>query len=296
MPSLDIAWSHQLMRLMLKYKEVVGLGDAAQDLLDFAKRTKALDQRLHDHERGAAVLVTLDEPLVRGESERLLRALSDRRLRVTGIIWNRADASTPPLPTEASVPQLFAPVSSPAPVDGDWVAERAVAHDRVLTWASDRGAVIPLPMFTALFRSAQGIDDMLRTRGPTLRSGLAQLGRGREYALRVYRVDAELKAALPSLDPAIASLAAAARAASPGQRYLLERKLDERIKDDLRATSQRIAAEILDQLAAVAVDSVLSPIPRVTAQAPGTMVLNASFLVPPKGLLGFQEKLTEIVS
>src|SRR2546423_1612262 len=32
--------------------------------------------------------------------------------------------------------------------DVDWVAERAVAHDRVLTWASDRGAVIPLPMFT----------------------------------------------------------------------------------------------------------------------------------------------------
>ena len=188
--------------------------------------------------------------------------------------------------------------------DVDWVAERAVAHDRVLTWASDRGAVIPLPMFTALFRSTESIDEMLRTRGKSLRSVLEQLGRGREYALRVYRVDAELKAALPALDPSIASLAAAATAAPPGQRYLLERKLEERTKDDMRAASQRIVAEIRDQLAGVALDSVLSPIPRVSeslprskrGDAPGTMVLNASFLVAPDGLRAFQERLTEIIS
>ena len=119
MPSVAIAWSHQLMRLMLKYKEVVGLGEAAQDLLNFAKRTKALEQRLHDRGQAAAVLVTLDEPLVRGESERLLLALGERGLQVTGIVWNRALASTPPLPTDASVPQLFAPLSSPAPVGVD---------------------------------------------------------------------------------------------------------------------------------------------------------------------------------
>ena len=110
---------------------------------------------------------------------------------------------------------------------------------------------------------------------------LERVGRGREYALRVYRVDAELKAALPTLNPEIASLAAAAKAASPGQRYLLERKLDERVKEELRTTSQRIATGIRDDLARLALDSVLSPIPRVTADAPGTMVLNAAFLVAP---------------
>jgi hypothetical protein len=180
--------------------------------------------------------------------------------------------------------------------DVDWVAERAVAHDRVLTWASDRGAVIPLPMFTSMFGSAERVDEMLRTRGSTLQSVLERVGRGREYALRVYRVDAELKAALPMIDPEIASLAAAAKAASPGQRYLLERKLDERVKEELRATSQRIAAGIRDDLSRLALDSVLSPIPRVTAEAPGTMVLNAAFLVAPDGLRGFQERLTEIVA
>src|SRR5207244_3479592 len=121
-------------------------------------------------------------------------------------------------------------------------------------------------------------------------------GRGREYALRVYRVDAELKAALPSLDPEIASLIKAAQAASPGQRYLMERKLDERIKDDLRATSQRIAGEIRDSLSKLAVDTALSPIPRVAADAPGIMILNAAFLIPPDRLRAFQQRLTEIVN
>src|SRR5262249_7494557 len=43
MPAIALDWSHRLMRLMLKYRDVVGLGDTAHDLLDFAKRTRELD-------------------------------------------------------------------------------------------------------------------------------------------------------------------------------------------------------------------------------------------------------------
>jgi hypothetical protein len=180
--------------------------------------------------------------------------------------------------------------------DMEWVAPRAKAHDLVLTWASDRGPVIPLPMFTSTFGSLDAVRSMLRDRAAELKPVLAKVGRGREYALRVYRVDAELKAALPSLNAEMAKLKAAAEAASPGQRYLLERKLDERAKEELRATSQRIAAEIRDALGKVALDATTSPIPRVTADAPGTMILNAAFLIAPDGLRAFQERLTAIVN
>ena len=47
----------------------------------------------------------------------------------------------------------------------DWVSERAMAHDRVLTWASDNGAVIPLPMWT-LFRDPKAVKAMLSKRMP----------------------------------------------------------------------------------------------------------------------------------
>src|SRR5262245_59095981 len=32
--------------------------------------------------------------------------------------------------------------------DVEWLSPRAIAHDRVLTWASDLGPVVPLPMFS----------------------------------------------------------------------------------------------------------------------------------------------------
>jgi len=180
--------------------------------------------------------------------------------------------------------------------DMEWVAPRARAHDLLLTWASDRGPVIPLPMFTSTFGSVDAVRAMLRERAVELRPVLSKVSRGREYALRVYRVDAELKAALPKLNAEMAKLQAAADAASPGQRYLLQRKLDERAKEELRSTSQRVAAEIRDELSQVALETATSPIPRVTTDAPGTMVLNAAFLISPEGLRAFQERLTAIVN
>jgi len=201
----------------------------------------------------------------------------------------------------ALVSELTGPAYDPETIsessgDMDWVAPRAKSHDLVLTWASDRGPVIPLAMFTSTFRSLDAVRDMLRTRAPELKPLMARVSRGREYALRVYRVDAELKAALPRLSEEMAKLQAAAQAASPGQRYLLERKLDERSKEEIRAASQRAAAEILDALAKVSLDTATSPIPRITTDAPGTMILNAAFLIAPDGLRPFQEKLTAIVN
>jgi arsenite/tail-anchored protein-transporting ATPase len=123
MPQLAVAWSHQLMRLMLKYRDVVSLGDAAQELLDFARRTRAFDVRLHDGMQSTAIVVALDEPLVREETSRLARELADRSVTVGGIIWNRASASTRPLPTGHHIPQLFAPPADPPPVGIDAIRE-----------------------------------------------------------------------------------------------------------------------------------------------------------------------------
>src|SRR5215475_9780885 len=56
-----------------------------------------------------------------------------------------------------------APALEASSGDVEWLSPRAVAHDRVLTWASDIGAVIPLPMFS-LFSSGDAVRTMLRDR------------------------------------------------------------------------------------------------------------------------------------
>jgi hypothetical protein len=97
-----------------------------------------------------------------------------------------------------------------------WLGPRAMAHDRVLTWASDHasGAVVPLPMFS-LFRDDAGVRTMLRQRSEELSGILALVGAGREFAVRLYRLDATLRESLGSLSPAVAALQAEAERASP---------------------------------------------------------------------------------
>jgi arsenite-transporting ATPase len=115
-PALALDWSHRLLRLMLKYKPMTGLGEAAEELLAFARRTRALDAILRDGHRAALVLVSLDEPLVRRETERLVGEVRARGMAVSGLVWNRAGAAgTPPLPVTPRVPQFEAPTTTPPP-------------------------------------------------------------------------------------------------------------------------------------------------------------------------------------
>src|SRR6185437_9384026 len=176
----------------------------------------------------------------------------------------------------------------------EWLSPRAVAHDRVLTWASDHGPVIPLPMFS-LFSGSSAVHSMLRERAPQLAATLDRVRTGREYALRVYRVDAELLAAVPSLSPRIADLSRTAAAASTGQRYLLERKLEAASRAEMRTVTHRLVNELVNALSPHALDLVRSPLPRTADVDPGssgTMVLNAAFLVEGQALPAFQQTLT----
>jgi hypothetical protein len=125
------------------------------------------------------------------------------------------------------------------------------------------------------------------------------VARGREYALRVYRVDAELLGAAASLSPRLSELATTAESASPGQRYLLERKLDGEKKLELRSLSRQIVEEIVGELTPHTLQVVRSPIPRAAdaeTATRGTMVLNAAFLVAPDGFDGLQRALTSLVT
>jgi arsenite-transporting ATPase len=116
MPAIAIEWTHRLMRLMLKYRDVVGLGDSAKDLLDFAKRTRALDALLHDAARCGVIVVALDEPVVRAETATLATAVRARHVDVSAIVWNRVTTDPVPLPAAVSERQFCATELQPPPV------------------------------------------------------------------------------------------------------------------------------------------------------------------------------------
>jgi arsenite/tail-anchored protein-transporting ATPase len=121
MPAIALDWTHRLMRLMLKYRDVTGLGDTAQELLAFAKRTRVLETLLRTPAGCTVVIVALDEPVVRAETARLAGAIASRHMDVAAIIWNRVTNAPEPLPAALAPRQFFAEETSPPPVGVDAV-------------------------------------------------------------------------------------------------------------------------------------------------------------------------------
>jgi hypothetical protein len=233
-----------------------------------------------------------------------------RLLYVYGVVRPGFDASASPAGVEgASTAVLdageFAVLASRVPAatlapevieqrsgDMEWVSPRAMAHDRVLTWAQEQGGIIPLPMFS-LWSDDGVMRESLAARGAQLRAAFERVAGTDEYGLRVHRREREMLARVHELDPAIAELKREAEAASPGQRYLIERKIGEQSKQAVRAASQRIAKEAYAALQPLARAALLRPVtPSASSPEDATLVLNAAFLVERAAFDAFRAELT----
>jgi hypothetical protein len=180
--------------------------------------------------------------------------------------------------------------------DVDWVSDRAIAHDRVLTWASDAGAVIPFPMWT-LFSDAKAVSSMLSNRMNELRRTFERIRDGREFIVRVYVQAGVLKGHLGQHSAELTSLEAQAAKATPGQKYLLERKIENLRKDAGRDLTGKVADEIFDALSGASMETVREPpVNSGAAREQGRAVLNTSFLVAPARVVDFQRQLTAMVN
>jgi arsenite/tail-anchored protein-transporting ATPase len=119
MPQIAVDWAHALLRVLLKYRIAGSLESFSQDVLRFARRTRDLQARLTAPQETAAVLVTLDEPVVWAETERLHRALEGAKIPVAALIINRTDDG--PLrghPVLRSIPRVIRAPLLPEPPIG----------------------------------------------------------------------------------------------------------------------------------------------------------------------------------
>lgn len=178
----------------------------------------------------------------------------------------------------------------------DWVRSRAEAHDRVLNWASDVARVIPLPMWT-LFRDESAVKQMLADRDAEFAATFERIAGAREYTVRAYVRSVELQANVSELSEEFRVLEAQAKTASPGQKYLLERKLDKERKETARRVMRQVAGDVHSALSTAAKNSLRDEIaPGVAAAEQGQAILNASYLVSSDALTEFRKTLTEFVN
>ena len=89
LPELALQWVRMLMRLTLKYREIVGLGTLAEGLVALARGLKSTASLLRDPSLCSFTIVALPEPMVLEETGRLAARLQQDGMHVAAIVFNK---------------------------------------------------------------------------------------------------------------------------------------------------------------------------------------------------------------
>ena len=94
MPALVQNWTQALMRILLKYQPVTGVGALGEALLRLSRGMGRLRAILQDRSAAEFIVVTRAAGLPRAETERLLAGLRRLRVPVSRVIVNAVTAGT----------------------------------------------------------------------------------------------------------------------------------------------------------------------------------------------------------
>jgi arsenite-transporting ATPase len=87
-PAVARAWVQALLRVLLKYREIVRPGPLAEDLVDLSRQTRSLQELLRDGAATAFIAVARAAELPRRETERLLARLRRLQMPVPFVVVN----------------------------------------------------------------------------------------------------------------------------------------------------------------------------------------------------------------
>jgi arsenite-transporting ATPase len=113
LPELALEWTRALMRLLLEYGLAGELDALTKRVLAFARHLKSLRSRLADAGWTGTVIVTIAEPVVEAETERLANRLGQAGVPIAAVLTNLHTQRYAQLPL--AVPRLVAPVCVPPP-------------------------------------------------------------------------------------------------------------------------------------------------------------------------------------
>ena len=115
MPELALSWDHYLLSLLLKYREAVGLGDLAAELVGLSRSLKRLEALLRDPGSTRFVAVTRAAELPRRETARLLEALEKLSITVPAVVVNAVPPKGTPRERFGRCAIIEAPAVFPPP-------------------------------------------------------------------------------------------------------------------------------------------------------------------------------------
>jgi ElaB/YqjD/DUF883 family membrane-anchored ribosome-binding protein len=162
--------------------------------------------------------------------------------------------------------------------DAAWTAVRAMRHETVVEYVAKRVSLVPLRFGTIYLERAR-IERMLTEKGRELAQVLERLRGREEWGVNVYADRATLMASITSVSPRLREMVQQAESASPGQAYLMQKKIEAMRVDEIRVALNEIIGEVEKQLSEQADDAARLRILKVEATEHGELKGKFAFLV-----------------
>jgi hypothetical protein len=173
-----------------------------------------------------------------------------------------------------------------------WLTPRVLRHEEVVERVLQHSPVLPA-RFATIFTSPEHVTQLLETNHDLAVSFLDRTRGAREWSVKVYVERARAKEKL--LGDSIAEQAARL-AASPGLRYLQERKLRAQGDAALGRWLDETCAQLRGDLVRRAPEFVeRKPFASGSPTRPGEMVANWAFLVPDRDVEGVREAALDAI-
>jgi len=162
--------------------------------------------------------------------------------------------------------------------EATWTAVRAMRHEKVVEHFSRRTSVVPLRFGTIYLERAR-VEQMLSERGAELRAIIERLRGREEWGLNIYSDRAKLLENIATLSPSLRELSESADAATPGQSYLIRKKIDTMRASVAREETKRVAAKVERELSKIGDDVRHLRVLRDEATEHGELAAKFAFLV-----------------
>jgi hypothetical protein len=172
--------------------------------------------------------------------------------------------------------------------DATWTAVRAMRHETVVEYVAKRVSLAPL-RFGTIYLERAGIERMLTEKGRELAQIIERLRGREEWGVNVYSDRAALLASITSVSPRLREMVQQAEAASPGQAYLLQKKIETLKVDEARVALNGIIDQIEKKLSAQTDDARRLRILKVEATEHGELKGKFAFLVKRSEFEQFRE-------
>lgn len=137
--------------------------------------------------------------------------------------------------------------------DVDWMASLGLSHEQVVAWFVDHASILPSRLLT-LFSSESALREAMARESDRIRGELDRFAGLREWDLRVGFDADRLTDHLGEVSDEVAGLDREIEAASPGKRFLLEKKRKDLAGTETRAAARRLSRGLLDTLSDLAVE------------------------------------------